>query len=438
MRAWLSIAVLSTIGLGPALASQAPAAGPDGPGLRQLAEIARSRNKRQRPAQEAALKPFLGDLSLAYSGDNVAYLDSQFAKIAALQPSVVPLLLESLTPADKQQPTLNRAENAARALRLAGPESFTDTLIDLVRTGHPVARHNAVWLLGFTAAPRATRAILDGIATWPEEVQLRGIRALTSLDPRGEGVDAVTPFLTSGTRALRLAALGYVTDSELGGGATDKVFDAFGRETSNRLLGDYIEFFVAHVEADADVTDRLLPLVNGARLGIEDRARLVRALGTISPKDHKATEKALDLLIDDGALGELAIAAAIAQQALGDKGGIKTVSKRFDANVRRSRNDADAFTRRGDWHMQIGKHREAIRDYEDAIDNSRSGMHKATMHLNIARAHAHRGKMIQVRNALKSSGIDRRKIVSAAASDPVFAEALRSDIVRRFLDGLKR
>ncbi|MCA8942229.1 MAG: HEAT repeat domain-containing protein, partial [Planctomycetes bacterium] len=164
MRVRLTIAICT------ALATSVSA---QGIGLAELAEIARARAARQRPALVAALEPFVADLALAYQGRNRSYLDAKFDEIAKLGSGIVPLLLEYLTPTNAGEDAQNRADNVARVLARLGPAEYVDHLVELTRHTSETARRNAIWLLGFTASQRAEIALVDRISALadPERIQ---------------------------------------------------------------------------------------------------------------------------------------------------------------------------------------------------------------------------------------------------------------------------
>src|SRR5690606_1281784 len=109
-RSWYGVpawAALTALTIAGSVAAQ-------GMSLTDAARLARARAERQRPAQEAALKPFLPELRLDY-WRNQEVLDGTIEKVAALD-GVVPLLLEYLTPADESRDARRLAANSARVL----------------------------------------------------------------------------------------------------------------------------------------------------------------------------------------------------------------------------------------------------------------------------------------------------------------------------------
>ena len=405
-------------------------------GLAKLAEIARERAARLRPAMLEALEPFAKDLELGYRGRNQSYLDAKFDEIVGLGAGVSTILLEYLTPANATPESMNRSDNAARILARLDPGDFTDTLIDLASSSSESARRNALTLLGHAGNRQAEAALIDRLANLADPERRLAVDGLARMAST-RGVEAAAPYMASPDHVLRQRVLVYATLADRDGVAVDAIRSAFSSEPNAQLLSSYVSYFERHVEADAAVAEALVPLTAGTQLSYAEQRRLMQALGKIAPAGHAPTIAALETVIEatDNA-GPLEIAAALSLQKIGEKGGVKTVDRRLDQAIKRQRNDSDAYANRANWFCELGEWRNAIRDYEAAIKHSKSGSRKSMFHLMIARCEAHRGKWTRVRSALRDSGASRRAIEREAAGDPEFAAALEKDAVRRFLESL--
>src|SRR5690606_12100706 len=91
---------------------------------------------------------------------NQEVLDGTIEKVAALD-GVVPLLLEYLTPADESRDARRLAANSARVLARLDPLGWLDALVELAQGEHPVARQQAIFLLGHADHPRARATLLE-------------------------------------------------------------------------------------------------------------------------------------------------------------------------------------------------------------------------------------------------------------------------------------
>src|SRR5512134_2351089 len=109
MHAWCCALLLAVILVRlPSQSEPTTQPAPNGSQLERVLAIAKARAERQRPALEAALRPFLPDLSLSYA-ENRPFLDRRIAEIAALGEGIAPMLLEYLAPGDDSPATRNLA-----------------------------------------------------------------------------------------------------------------------------------------------------------------------------------------------------------------------------------------------------------------------------------------------------------------------------------------
>ena len=173
--------------------------------LRELPEVARGRAERLRPKQIAALEPFWADLSLDYE-DNQKFLDERIAAAAELGDSVVPMLLEKLTPMQKSDAAVDLAGNCRRVLERLDPASFVDALAELARGNHGTAKSEAIILLGFADDPQSVAVLSDLLGDakgWHRFHIVRSLRRLRAPGPAPK----VVPYLGTDDRGLRKEVL---------------------------------------------------------------------------------------------------------------------------------------------------------------------------------------------------------------------------------------
>lgn len=406
--------------------------------LRDLPELARARSERQRPLQLQRLEPYLPDLETDY-GRNSRILDEQFEKVAQLGDAVVPLLIEFLTPENQSDSRSRwRAANAARVLERLDPRAHLDTWLDLLGGDHPLGRRHALRLLAAAGPdPRSAAALAQAFPTLGDTHDLAlALRTATTLET-GALAPLALPALASPEPELRAAALDYLTRFEYREGIT-AVVEALRRETENALLERYIRFLQATVEDDEAIADALVPLIEGVRLGPDELRQLVDALATIAPENHRETRRVLLALLERGEIGPLAISAALTLLALDDKSGARILFDNLDQRIRQRRGEATAYADRADAYFAFGKHKEAIRDYEQAIKASDSASRKAAFHLQIARCEAHRDSSRGMLRAIQESGLPASTVRIEASKDPVFHAMLQKDDAQRFLKEIER
>ncbi|MEY2982742.1 MAG: HEAT repeat domain-containing protein [Planctomycetota bacterium] len=405
--------------------------------LRDLPELARARAERQRPAQLARLEPFLADLDTEYLR-NATVLDGTLERVAALGSDVVPILIEFLTPDSGENRARWRADNASRILLKLEPALYIDTWIDLLDGPHAIGRRAALRLLGAAGPdPRTTAAIARNFGNLREPYDRRRAIAVAADLGIHTMAEQAVPMLEESDAESRRTALEYLTQCAY----RDAVPTAVSRlqnETEKALLPAYIGYFLATVEQDADVATALVGILGGSRLGVDDQRTLVEGLARIAPKNHEPTEAALLAILERGETGPLGIAAAVSLQTLDEKRGIRVLFETLEARIRDRRGDAGAIADRADAYFAFGRHKEAIRDYEDAIRLSFSGTRRSAYHLQVARCEAHRDSMPRMLRSLKSAELSAATIRAEAAKDPVFREMLEKEAAQRFLESLDR
>lgn len=405
--------------------------------LRDLPELARARAERQRPAQLARLEPFLADLDTEYLR-NASVLEDTLVRVAALGSDVVPILIEFLTPESGENRARWRADNASRILMKLEPALYVDTWIELLDGDHATGRRAGMRLLGAAGPdPRTTAALIRNFDRLRESYDKRralavaaelGIRSMTR-----QAVD----LLGSSDAESRRTALEYLTAAAFSD-AVPAAVASLKKETEKALLPAYVGYFLATVEGDAAVADALVGILSGSRLGIDDQKTLVEGLAKVAPKNHEPTETALLAILERGETGPLGIAAAVTLQALDEKRGIRVLFETLEERIRDRRGDAGAIADRADAYFAFGRHKEAIRDYEDAVRLSFSGTRRSAYHLQIARCEAHRDSLPRMLRSLKSAELSAATIRAEAAKDPVFQAMLEKEAAQRFLDSLDR
>jgi hypothetical protein len=420
--------VVACLGLCSALAAQAT-------GLAELARVARERSEAQRPAQLAALAPYLQDLALRYR-DNRELLDKRIAQVAELGDAIVPLLLEKLVPADGSQEARNLAENSARVLAHLDPGSFVDALLELIDSQDETTRRSAVRLLGRTGERAATRALARVLPKLPEAELLEALDALTQLG-HPEAAEAAATRLTAGSVKVREAALGYLTRAKSPAGA-DAALAKLATEPDAVLALHYARYFASTTPGHAGAADLLVRYLQHSELDVEQQAELVRALARIAPPEHAATVQGLERIVESGEPA-LAIDAAVALRDLGEKRGLRLLFDRLDDAVAKRKREAQPWEQRGDAFVAIGKLPEAARDYEEATKHARgSAMLRAALWLKIARCEARRGRWAQFRRAVNEGQLTRGQLEREARIDREFAQALEDRAIQRFLEGLPK
>ncbi|MAD32978.1 MAG: hypothetical protein CMJ88_04400 [Planctomycetes bacterium] len=403
--------------------------------LRELPEVARGRAERLRPKQIAALEPFWADLSLDYE-DNQKFLDERIAAAADLGDSVVPMLLEKLTPMQNSDAAVDLAGNCRRVLERLDPTSFVDALAELARGNHGTAKSEAIILLGFADDPQSVAVLSDLLGDakgWHRFHIVRSLRRLRAPGPAPK----VVPYLGTDDRGLRKEVLAYLLQAEASAVAPT-VIEALSAEGDDRLLGSYIEYFAACVRQDAAATEALLPLLDRERIDWQDTLKLIQALADVSPRRFEPTVRKLYELIDGNDTSSLAVSAAVSLKALGDKNGVSKLKRSLDEKIRRRKREASLYEQRARLLYATGAFDDAADDYEKIIDYAEGAAMTRRAYQGLLKSEARRRKIQNVVKHMRSSGMSPEEFASLAAEDEPFREAMAHDRVQAFLKQLRK
>ncbi|MHC5064204.1 MAG: HEAT repeat domain-containing protein [Planctomycetota bacterium] len=411
--------------------------GAQGISLAEVPELSRKLLAAQKERMLANLEPYMEDLHLdGGSVENYRYLDEKFDEIVAMGESVIPILLEYLSPEDESGEKRALASNAARILGRMQPKNFVAELIAITEGRDPIARGHAIDLLGESGDPAAADAIVAIFEKLRGDPLRRALRALSKLETDAAAQLAVR-HLKSKDASLRRRVLAYLLSCK----ATvvmDAVLAAFPQETVADLLPLYIRYFSEVVHANNAVAEALLPKLRSIELDRRDQRFLARALGHIAAPEHAPSITALmAILEEDDAYDQLGVAAALSLRDLGEDKGERILTKRLDNRVRRARSSSSVYADRGLALLAFGDWRKAKRDYEQAIKHARGNTQRSMYQLQLARCEAHLGKTRPFVTALRNSGITLERILSEAANDPAFAQALEEQEAQRYLASLR-
>lgn len=407
-----------------------------GVSLSEIPELARKRLEAQRQRVLALLEPYMEDLLLdGNSQENRRYLEPKLDEIAALGDSVLPILLELLTPDEDTGEKRAMASNCAKILGRMQPARLVPELIVLVRGKDPQGRLHAIDLLGQSDDPRAAKAITDIFANLRGDPLTRSLRALGRLGS-ADAAKLAVKHLSSNDARLRRRVLTYLRLSQ----ATlvvDQVLEHLAGESSLDLQPTYIRYFSEVVHDNAMVAEVLAPMLLSVELGRGDLHTLAQALGQIAPPGHRASIDALLALLENGSYDRLGIAAALSLRELGEDKGERILFSQLDRRLRKARDSGNRYADRAEAHFAFADWRKAKRDFELAIRHTRANPSRSLYLLRVAHCEAHMGKPRSLVNALRNSGIGLATIMAEAEKDRVFAEALQDPVVKKYLGSLK-
>lgn len=403
--------------------------------LAEVAKLARQRAERSRPAQQAALEPFLKDLTYDYD-KNRTFLDPKIKEVAELGDNVVPLLLEKLQPSQASADVRNLAANCRRVLERLDPGSFVDALAELANGSNDIGRTEAIHLLGTAPTPQAVALLCDLLdRTSGEDLRLV-VRSLRLLKAPAAATKVVT-MLGSNDRQMREAVLAYLIAARPPQ-VVDTVLQALAAERDPQLLPSYIEYFAVAVREHEGATRALLPLFADERLLWQDKKRLVQALATVAPKEHDGTRALLHAIIDSGDTTALAVDAAISLRTLGDNRGVTKLKNSINEQIRKNKRIAALYEQRANLAMATEEFGEAVTNFESMLQVADGTQMMRRAWTGIMRCEARRKRVTPLTRVMKDSTFTVDEIEAIGAWDPVFHETLQQEKVRQFLQQLAK
>lgn len=383
------------------------------------------------------MEPFWKDLALNYR-ENRKFLEDRFTAVVKIGDSIVPLLLERLRPVANNRMTRDLASNCRRILLRMDPNSFLDALIELVSSNNEIGRTEALRLLGAAQSERAEQVLESALTQQFPHERLILLDAFKQHQTTRVAPQLVT-MLGSTDRKLRVAVLDYLV-AAAPEAVLDSVLDALDTEKDTALLALYVDYLKTVAKGSPVVASELLPFLDQQQLDWRDTMRLVKALGTIAPRNHEATKQRLHVLLDADATSSLGLEAALSLNALGDKTGLKKLERTLTDLLRRpqGRRRAQLFEQRANMFYATGEYREAAADYQRVLENSSSTLLQRKTRLRLISCEAHRRKWSLMLRQLQQIQLSYEELMELAASDPAVAEALKQDRIANWVKKLER
>ena len=406
------------------------------PTLKQLAALARERAKRQRPIQLEKLQPYLRDLRLNYE-DNKEFLNSRMDQIVALGDSLLPVLLDMLTPSEEGDPgARNAADNTALILLRLDPSSFVNSLLEIAAGDNYTATSHAIWLLGHTKSQRAGHALIAILDTIRRSHRIKTIDALIMLNTPGAATK-IALLLGSGDDKQRLSVLHYLASVQPDPGVLDIVLKTQPDAGNSKAMRFYIRYLKSAAAGNEMAAEKMISILREQNLDPTDMEAVIEAMTTIAPKRHMPTLDFCRQQIEDGESDSLRRACAVTMRDLGDKTGERILLADLGKQISRDRKDALAYVQRGKAYMALGRWSDATHDYESATRLSGSNSVQSYLWRQVAICEAHRkDRARQVLNALKKSKISYRKLRELADLYPLMDKVLDNQILRRWVKEL--
>ncbi len=424
----LLVSLTAPVGLIEPLAAQKK-----GVTLSELTELAKARAEELRPELEKKLEPFLEILSRSYKTDFVI-IDEKIVEILKLGDTIIPLLLEKLEPKRESMKNRNLASNCSLILRQMEPASFLDALIEIAEGENYTGIGLAIPLLGDTGSIRAGDTLTRLLDRLDSPHARSAMKALTKLGHKG-AILKVAKGLPYKMTADERAAVSYLRTLR-SAVVVPEVTRALKEVNRIPEIMRYVRLLGQCARNDAETAHELLPFFENKKLDSTYFEQIVEVLALVTPVGDKMTIDRLRKMLESQSPGSLELRAAKTLKTLGDKTGPATLKRNLLKLTARSRKDYLNWSNLGDYCLEFGDYKRAVSSFTTAVRIAFSPSVDSMLYIQIARAQARRKPLRyrEVRNALRDSKADYKRLMAAAAEDPALAEAMKHPTVAKFMD----
>lgn len=355
---------------------------------------------------------------------HVAGLDEQRKRLVALGPEVAPLLVELIDPGEgAEDPAILRATTIAKALAEQPSPAITARLVEIARGGTPQGRLNAVRALATSPDPaRAVEVLAELSRNAQGELRRAALVGLARLGGP-ECAKALDTAIQSPDPATVQSTIEALAEARAAAYAPKVLAIA----SVTHQATPYVSAILAYYRACPEVVDKahvqaLVRIAGEVAVGNELRARVLDLLPRFSDKFDGDIKKDLKQLstsptreIREGALVTLVLA--------GDRAARKDLITDYDDQIDRNKTWPASYEARANVLYRIGEYRDAIRDYQKALELSAKDFRARTddAYIGLARCYAQQGKLKEASQSLEKAPISRKQLAELAA-EPVFAK----------------
>lgn len=424
---WIALALLAPMALG--------ALGEDAPHRDSLQRfLARLRQDRSgllttmRSSVDAALRT----LETEAQTKRPQGLEDAQARLVALGAESAPLLIEHIDPGEKADDAAKLcASYVATALTKLPTRAITAQLVAVARTGSSFGRSNALRVLGSSPDVEQVLPVLTTI--YHTETGALKIEALTAIAKLGgkDSEEVVRSALDARDAETVKVALGAVAASRSTAVAPAvlKLLDV------PHDAAPFVDGVLAYYRACPSVVDKqhLLALVRVAQefsVPKEMRVRVLEALPTFAD-DADAEVRRSVRQIAEAPTREVREAALVALHLMGDKSARKDLVSDYDAQIDRNKGWANSYEARANVLYRIGEYRDAIKDFQKALQLS-AGDPRARpddSYIGLARCYMQTGKIKDAAQTLEKATLSNQRL-SELSKEPVFEKLVRDPKLR--------
>jgi tetratricopeptide (TPR) repeat protein len=411
--------------------ASAPRASDGAPHRESLQEfLARIRAHRDDVMNEmkSGVDAILRAMDLEAQSHHTEGLSDGKARLVALGAECAPLLVEHIDPGEKTSDAVRlRSAYVTQALIELNARAVTNDVIDLAQKGSVDGRLNAVKILAASPETERTGPVLIGIFRASHGDLRAAALAGLARTPGADGERVLVEALADSQPEivkLALTALANAKNTSLG----PKVAKLLA---ATHEASAYIDQLVLYYRACPEAVDKptlaaLIRLAGEYSAGTESRIHVLELLPTFADKfdaEHKKELKA----IAESPTRELHEAALVALYLAGDKSARRELLQDYDVAIERNKTWASSYESRAGMLYRIGDYREAVKDYQRALQLSAGDLHahQEESNIGLARCYAQMGKLKDAAQQIEKAPISMKRLAELS-KEPVFAKLMES------------
>ena len=395
------------------------------PTVEELIRLCRERSARHREFLAAKITAILTD---AEPGADEAAIRS----LVDLGPLAAPLLLAHLDLKEGGDGAVRGGRLAASALARFPATETRAPLLKILKEGTPTGRRLAAEVLGQIGGPEAAPALVESLGQPDPGLRRAAVVALGRLrEAQASGrIAALLSGADPDLAAEILAALRAIASPD----ALPAVAAFLETPSATPLLGEALDYVVV-VRGRAALPMILKRLASGTAT-VGQTIRLLQAAGSVAPPADRETLAALREYLDENRVKnwDVRAEAAFALAALGDEAGAKGLLREYQAWIQKNSKLPGPYAGRGGVYLRLGKWREALADFQEAIRLSKGDPVDPKWYVDAARALCRLGRPREAVTFLQRSGLNAKGL--ARYRDlPEFEELRKNEKYRSVWEG---
>jgi tetratricopeptide (TPR) repeat protein len=408
-----------------------PARGTDAPARRDQRESLQEFLVRLRAHRDGLISELrngvdaiLRTMDLEAQSHHVEGLADGKTRLVALGPECATLLVPQIDPgANASDAAKLRAAYVTQALVELAARAVTNDVIAIARDGTLEGRINAVKVLASSPEPERTGPVLVGIFRG-NTAELRGpaLVALAKI-PGPDSEKVLSDALGDASPEIVRPALEAVTVAKNASVAPRVAKLLSATHESSGFADAFVAYYRACPESvDKPTVAALVRMAGEYSASNESRIRVLELLPSFADRFDVEHRKELKQ-IAESPVRELHEAALETLYLVGDKNARRELLQEYDTAIERNKTWPSSYEARANVLYKLHDWREAMKDYQKALQLSVGDIHAHTeeSYIGLARCYAQTGKLKEAAQNIEKAPVSMKRLAELA-KEPAFAK----------------